>query len=270
MFVLLESLEDVGPMTEYVADGEAFAGSFERAHPVTVRNAVSSLQDLGPSLADGVELQFPAGVYRLKGLMNVREGPFPRDVTVSGAGMDATLLVLRQDLNHRSRIRNLTLRDCTIHTDGNYLFDLRNEFGSMRLERVRITGFDMGAGASCVFKAPGTALYARGCRIEGGFGRSPGSGRLFDVRSDALLARFEDCWFDTVNLDSSQIRRGASVVYADCIMRNILDRSPQEAARPRNVLFPGTVIHYHDRDRGDSLARDLNDLFPDWKERIEE
>jgi len=92
---------------------------------------------------------------------------YPRDVTMAGAGIDATMLVLGGDLGTRDSLRNFAIRDCTVHTNNHYLFDQRVKPAAVRFERVRVVGFDMGAGASCVF---GTAALGPGRRPFWGSG----------------------------------------------------------------------------------------------------
>jgi hypothetical protein len=78
----------------------------------------------------------------------------------------------------------------TIHCGDNYLLQLRRNF-TVRLERCRLVGFDMGAGGSKAFAGDAGAVLVSACRIEAGFGKSPGFGNLFDVRG-ALVVRVED------------------------------------------------------------------------------
>jgi hypothetical protein len=68
---------------------------------------------------------------------------------------------------------------------------------------------DCGAGSSTVFSVMrGAVLELKSCRIEGGFGRSPENGSLFDVRSSAFLAHFEDCTIDMVRINQHWWRNG--------------------------------------------------------------
>lgn len=264
---LLDRLDagGIGPLLEIVNDGAGFAALFptmtgkafdgpeNRQHPDTI-------------LEDNASLHFPAGVFRVRNLMAEKD-PFPRDVTLRGAGMNATLLLLA-DLSTRGELRNFALSDCTIFTENDVLFDLRNRPASLLLERVRVIGFDSGLGGSSLLDAPGMAVLARACRFEGGYGNWP-DGTLFDVRSDALLARFEACQIDQVELELRLIRPGASIAFVSCLLTNILDRRPIESQHP-GVVFPGSTIEYFPADQGEPPRKDLNAIFPNWQQRIEE
>lgn len=267
VFAVLSALEqgEAGPLTEHTTSADAFEKFFARQAPEQVENGVEHLERMHEALKDGTTLQFPAGVFRVD-YPHLPSRDIPRDVTIAGAGMEATLLLV-DEFFAGERLRNLTLRDCTI-LSRNYLFDIRGAFSSIRLEGVRITGFDKGSGSSCVFGTDGTAIYARDSRFEGGYGRSPRSGQLFRVDTDALLARFEGCTFDTIRLGVDRIRPGASVVFSNCRMSDIIDRVQPEETDHRGVLFPGTVADLYDWSRGEPPSKDLNDLFPNWEERV--
>jgi len=102
---------------------------------------------------------------------------------------------LLDELSTNSEVRSLTFRDLTVDCSDNYLTDLRSgNPATIRFENVRVVGFDMGAGGSVMLAARRAAFFASGCRFEAGYGRSPGSGNLFRVRS-GLLARIEDSVF---------------------------------------------------------------------------
>ena len=89
---LLDRLDagGIGPLLEIVNDGPGFAALFptltgkafdgpqNRQHPDTV-------------LEDSASMHFPAGVFRVRNLMAEKD-PFPRDVTLRGAGMNATVV----------------------------------------------------------------------------------------------------------------------------------------------------------------------------------
>ncbi len=130
-------------------------------------------------------------------------------------------------------------------------------------------GFDSGAGGSSLLHAPGMVVLARACRFEGGYGKRP-DGTLFDVRSDALLARFEACQIDQVALNLHHIRPGASVAFVNCTLTNILDRRFVEGHDQPGVVFPGSTLEFFPEDQGEPPRKDLNELFPDWQKRIEE
>src|SRR5690606_13610272 len=102
---------------------------------------------------------------------------------------------------------------------------------------VRLIGFDKGAGASCAFGTEELALRAKGCVIEGGYGRAPQHGTLFDVRTDGLLARFEDCELRLLDLELNHIRSGATVVFEDCRLTDLLGTAGQPDRLPPGVRF---------------------------------
>jgi hypothetical protein len=264
---LLDRLDagGIGPRPEFVTDAAGFAQLFP-ALGGKAADGVASLRDPDAVLEDGSFLVFPAGVFRIRSLMEKKD-PFPRDVTVRGAGMNVTLLLV-QDLSTRGELRNFAFKDCTVFTENDSLFDLRIRPASILFERVRVIGFDSGAGGSSLLDAPGMAVLARASRFEGGHGRSAG-GKLFDVRSDALLARFERCQIDQVELELRLVRPGASVAFVSCTLTNILDRRPVEDQHP-GVAFPGSTIEYFPADQGTPPRKDLNEIFPDWQQRIEQ
>lgn len=143
-------------------------------------------------IPDGSSILYPPGRFDVPLGRAFREGAFPKDLLIEGAGMNETVLVLSAELTARGAVHSLTFRDLTIHCNDDYLEALRREPYTLRLDRCRIIGFDMGAGSSCMFGGYAGAIYMVGCRIEAGYGRSPGSGNLFDVRG-ALVVRLEDC-----------------------------------------------------------------------------
>lgn len=69
----------------------------------------------GDAIAEGATLTFPAGVFALGDLARGNQ-PFPAEVTVRGAAMDATLLVI-DALGARSAVDRLAIEDCTHHRD---------------------------------------------------------------------------------------------------------------------------------------------------------
>ena len=134
------------------------------------------------------------------------------------------------------------------------------------LDRVRLTGFDMGAGASTAFGTQGLILRVRDSIITGGYGRHPEHGTLFDVRTHALLARFESSRLSVINLGLHHIRDRATVVFDDCQLTDILD-APYNASPPPGVQFVGT-------EAGGAVGGppgiprrfDLDELFPGWED----
>ncbi|MSR62251.1 MAG: hypothetical protein EXS08_07390 [Planctomycetes bacterium] len=255
----LEKLDERDPLaSELPRSAERFAALFRpksggRAHDGP------SLRAEDP-LADGAVLVFPAGVFALADFARDRD-PFPADVTLRGAGMNATLLVL-DELNPRGALLRFTLEDCTVFADHG-IVDVRNGPSLLALRRVRLVGFDCGAGGSCALRVRKAALSAVDCRFEGGYGRNP-SGYANLVRGGhPLLARFERCTLERVALDDAG---QPTVSFVDCLMTDML------AEPPEGPLFQGCSIGVLDAERlRDPLVRqrDLNELFPGWRERVQ-
>ena len=263
-FALLELMlkSKAGEQSALVAnDPDAMAAFFA---PETSGPTLSGFElDESGELADGTTLVYPPGVYSVR--FDSYADPFPRDLTIRGAGMDQTLLFVRS-INARSVLNNLTIQNCTVYAENGTLIDLRREPCSMLFENARFLGFDTGAGGSDLLDAVSGVFLARNCVFDGRYGNSPGSHTsIFDVRSDGLLARFENSTFHMVNIEATRYRSGARVVFAGCRFLEIPDRLPKV---PRtNLSFPGTTFEYYDNSLGSPSSRDLNELFPDWKDR---
>jgi hypothetical protein len=270
VFALLEKLDGggVGPLPALVRDPKQFDALFVRVVPETLRDGLANRQHVDAETEDGVTLTWPAGVFKVESLLRDKH-PYPRDVTIAGAGMNTTMLVLGGTLYTTDSLRNFAIRDCTVHTNNNYLFDLRVKPAAIRFERVRFIGFDMGAGASCLLGTSSLALNARQCRFEGGYGRSPQHGQIFDVRTDALLARFESCTFSLVNLAIGYWSAGETVLFLGCAFDQIIDDPMRDAAGRPGVIFDGCSITRHEGGWQNVPKLDLNELFPNWKARME-
>ncbi|MEZ6018009.1 MAG: hypothetical protein R3F49_23090 [Planctomycetota bacterium] len=257
-----------GPLTSVVADGGTFDRFFVTEFGGAAQDGPSALDARALSsrkpVADGTTLSFPAGVHRLPDFGSYWREHYPRDLTLRGAGKEATLLVLATDMSAYDTVRNLTIESATLHANDNYLFDIREPAMSITLRNCRITGWDMGAGGSCLFGTEALALRASDCEFLGGYGRSPGSGCLFDVRHNGLLARFERCVIARTRAFGS-ITDGATVVYVACRLEDILDRGGEP---PANVTLNGTTVSRWTSEPGTSLKRDLNELFPGWRDAL--
>ena len=107
----------------------------------------------------------------------------------------------------------------------------------------------------------------RDCRIEGGYGRSPTHGQLFDVRTAGLLARFDSCVLDYIGI--KRLHPGSTVVFANCTLRNILDMDSADMPQLPGVSFPGSTLFPSSQPHDTSFRKDLSDLFPNWPTRIE-
>lgn len=272
VFAALERLDagDTGPMLELVRDRPRFEAFFAREAAERSTNGPLRIADDEPP-EDGVTLTFPAGVFELEDFLrkwSARE-PLARDLTLSGAGMGFTLFV-GGDFSCSSRLRNLRLRDCTIFSERGGLFDLRREAASVALERVRLCGFDTGAGSSSALDTQELAIHLVECEIAGGYGRSPTFGKLFDVRTDALLARFDRCTISSLRIAVPLLEPGATVVFSNCTLRDILDDALADAEKRPGVLFDACSFTRSSAQPGDAAPRkDLNELFPNWRNELQ-
>lgn len=250
------------PPRELVADAKHFESYFAPRHVGPDLAGPELSGDGTAEIEPGATIHFPAGVHLVTSLtFGVRD--LPPDVTIAGAGMDVTLLVQRQDLHVAQDLERFTLRDCTIYTGDNYLMDLRGQtLGIFRLLRTRVIGFDMAAGSSCALGIKASLVHAVESFFEGGYGRHPGSGRLLDVRTSALLARFDRCLFSRIQIGYS---RDGVVLFAGCTFEEML-------AEPGPVLLED--CEYTRREpledsqaEEHALRRDLKQLFPAWEAR---
>jgi hypothetical protein len=273
LFALLDALGKggVAPPVDAVRNRGRFDSFFPRQTAEGFVDGPSHKKHPGKVVENGSTLNFPAGVFLIEDLMSDRH-PFPDDVTVAGAGMDATLLVLNGDMYTSDGLNRFTIRDCTVFTDSHSLFDMREKPASATLLRSRFIGFDSGAGGSSLIDAVerGIALRVEDCRIEGGYGRHQ-DGQLLDVRTDALLARFERCRFSELSMRMEFWHPGATVVFLGCTFEDLLDGTDltRHGATNPGVLFDGCSFAYLlGPDRANLPKKDLNTLFPDWRARM--
>lgn len=266
-FELLEQLKDrpIGPFDELVGDAERFERLFacgSSGGPLVDGTQLAGLD----KLEDGTELRFPAGVHKLD-LRRATQASFPRCLSIRGAGMNRTLLLV-EELDSRTRIERVEFSDATLSTK--YLFDLRSELATIVLERVRMVGFDVGAGGSCVFSTNGNTLVMRDSRVEGGYGRNPGSGNLFDIRTRALLARFDRCTFSGLEIPADGLYAGSTVLFSQCTFVDALDPEMTFTHPRPGLRFERCTQTFAARDENgwQKVPKlDLNDLFPGWSER---
>lgn len=217
---------------------------------------------------DGTRIVFPSGVFSLsKVVSHLASGrPAPRCVTIQGAGMDATLFV-GATLESRSGFELLRVADATLYS-GAEIVDLGDGAHAITLERVRCIGFDTGAGGSDAFYAgTGAALRLLDCRIEGGYGRSPAFGRLFDLRTPAALIRLERCELRRLRVDPARLV-GRAVVFLDCRFSELLDDAGSLSASETASLFERCRFTDAPPEFDAGAPRDLNELFPDWQQRV--
>jgi hypothetical protein len=131
-------------------------------------------------------------------------------------------------------------------------------------------------------------LLARDCRFEGGYGRHPQHGQLLRVDSPALVVRMERCRLDRLTLGAERLADGATLAFSQCTLSDLLDSqvrfgTPDSRAAYEQMLrgrpgmvFQGTSISFFDNaayalapTSWDVPARDLNELFPGWKQALE-
>jgi hypothetical protein len=246
-----------------VGDQTAFAAHF-------VRKETGPAVD-GPSwkpadgLAHGATLRFPAGLHSwsTRSFRNVKT--FPRDLTIEGAGMNATLVRL-DELSTDGDITNLTFRDCTIDCGDNYFTDLRTDAPiTLRLERCRVIGFDMGAGGSVMLSADTAAFFATDCRFEAGYGRTqPGFGNLFRVR-EGLLVRCERSVFRGPFRSVYDEDDAATYVFADCRFER-MERgfAKKLESPPAGVRFEGCTSTDEAESSSGLEKRPLSDFNAAW------
>ena len=267
VFTVLDAIDEqlAGPMPELVEDGQRFGATFTCDLPGPVIPGDEFLRTGGPEagLADGTTIRFGPGVGRV--YQWVRRGAAPRCMTIEGAGMDQTLLVAPPIPGMGTTLDRLTIRDCTIYARA--LLQMRNRGAQVLVERVRVVGFDEGADSGTCLTLDRTALLMRDCRFEAGYGKDAKAvGRLFDVRGDSLLARFERCRFDGIYLGLRHLPRRTTVVFSECLMTDLRDREdPRTLDRP-GLSFVDCSVTLGNPDDGAVRGRDMEQLFPGWRE----
>ena len=213
----------------------------------------------GAKVPDGATVSFPAGVFAVQDLGR-GNNPYPVDLTLRGSGMDATLLVI-DDQMPRGAMQRFAVEDCTVFADG--LLDVRSGPSVVTLTRVRLVGFDCGAGGSVALDVRQVALRAVRCRFEGGYGRAPAHGASVLRTSGARLAQFDQCVFERVSLDDAD---SSSVLFVDCNFTDMLERQPEQPTF-RNCRY-NMIPRDKSRD-AEYLRRDLNALFPQWQQFLQ-
>ncbi|MEQ8766669.1 MAG: hypothetical protein RL885_22335 [Planctomycetota bacterium] len=212
---------------------------------------------------DGTVVEFPAGVFQVDTTSRTFREEWAKDVTIRGAGMDATLLQLEHDFSMRGNVERLRIEDLTLDGSRHGVFDLRTGSLVLDIERVRIVGFDRGAGGSNIFSVAESPslIRARQCRFEGGYGRSPGGGHLFRW-SAKLLASFEDCRFETFFLVLDDASRTESrLLFQNCSFDRMRDDFTKSHS---GVQLRGSRIgEPFDPRKVSEYRRDLKELFPD-------
>ncbi len=256
--------KDWNPPWELLSEPRKFGALFVRKTDGQTLDGRSITRD--SKLADGDRIVYPLGKHTLDVSSLNRQIPFPKDILIEGGGMDRTLLRLNNEMRFRGDIHSLTFRDLTIHCGDNYLESMRGGPYTLRIERCRIIGFDMGAGGSSMLSGSVGAFYASDSKIEAGFGRAPGLGNLFDVRG-ALVARLENC--DIVGPFCSIYYQwsGAAHVFDRCRFTNLTRSNRSQIDRKFDgVRFVGCTFEYLPEgvERHPKERRKLSELNPDW------
>ncbi|MHC4472299.1 MAG: hypothetical protein ACYS99_15220 [Planctomycetota bacterium] len=245
-------------LMKIVSDGAGFASRFASRHaPVEMK--VEAVTGKTP-VPDGAVFRFPAGFHEWDLTRLNLEGRFPEDVTITGAGMNATILrVERYSLP--GAIRRLVVRDLTLDGGGDDIFDLgvnwkRRPDLAVTLERCRLVHWGSRAAIDSTF--PVTVLAIE-CQFEAGYGR-PGEHQSF-IRSNALLGRFERCLF---------VGPVREVVYAYAPRSAVLFGScrflgaPESLARQREfgtvVTEDCTLEPFHEEEAAE-LRHDFLEVF---------
>ncbi len=248
-----------GPFVELVGDATAFPGFFEPSIGGGVLDGAALQQFTRDTKLSGVTIQFPAGVFEPRGLrFDPVEAPVT-DVAIAGAGMDETLLVMRS-IAFNAALERFTIRDCTVFVPSCYVFDLRIEPALLRFERVRILGYDCGAGGSSAFATAATMMWLSDCQILDGFGRSPG-GNIFDLRTAGVLIRLDRCLIQ--NTAFGNVPSNSTVLFNACTLRGV--RWFPEAKD--GIEYRGCSIDKATTN-ADPPARSLDEFFPDWEKRL--
>jgi len=235
-----------GPPSGAAVDGASYAAARE------------------PGLADGATLHFGPGVHALdERLLRGADGStLPADVTVVGAGRDVTLLRIG-NISVRGDAERLAFRDLTLDAENDGLFDMRSGSLVVDLERVRVVRFDAGHGGCTIFSTDGALIRATDSLFVGGYGKSPGHGRLTDARP--TLARFTGCRFELLELGLGGLGPTDRVVFRECVF-DLLDEDPRERSSS-STAFVGCRFErpLEGASSREALRKDLADLF--WELR---
>ena len=256
-----------GPQNDIVDDLALFTGLFDRVHSGPEFQGLTRSADLLAQVEDGATLRYGPGVFRVDLIeLLCREGGPPADLTVSGAGADETLLLV-SGLAAHDDIERLTLRDCTIHTEGGDLFSYTPGCVTVTMSGVRAVGFDRDEEKAAAFHVPCGLLRATDCEFLGGYGPDPGSGALLSVLTGGLLARFERCTFRDTIFSSAKLRSGFTLRFDACRFEGTLDNPSEVTVGHAGITMVGTSVEPRPPGRGEVEQRLVDELFPDWQAR---
>lgn len=238
----------------------------ERRSSGDLIDGTNFITDSKRSLSKGATLHFPRGVHMLeeRRLRGKDRNSMPSDVLISGDGMDATLLKIC-DISPRSGIDRLRFQDLTLYMINDGLFDVRSGGIVIDLENVRVAGFDAGHGGCQIFAGDGALIRAKNVHFIGGYGKSPGKGKLFG--NSAILARFDNCRFELIDLYLRSARYNSRISFQNCVFAS-LNKDPMQKEW-KYVDFHDCITESvldKNVNRKD-LKKDLTVLFPQLNER---
>jgi hypothetical protein len=190
-----------------------------------------------------------------------RRKPFPKDFTFEGSGVESTLVAIDEFDDTAGPVVNLTFRDMTILCK-EYFCDWRSFPASLRFERCRVVGFDIGAGGSVCFSAPSIALWMSDCTLETGYGRNPPSGNVLRV-GYASLARFDGCHFVGTNLGYTG---AGSVVLRDCTLDFVPDADRASKDPQFQFMECKTQSDHGEWRNAHGTRTPLTSINPLWKD----
>lgn len=143
----------------------------------------------GGTLVDGTIIVFEAGehdldVYAVARALEYR--PFPRDITLQGAGPTKTLLRVSRGLRATGPIVNFVFAGMSVAVEGRPLMESStNDPVCVRFANCRIAARDG------IELSRSGALWFDECEMDGAWGKS--SGRPIVQRADDALVRFDRC-----------------------------------------------------------------------------
>lgn len=250
------------PDEEYFAsrDFETLTGA--RGGGVTLTGE-GYIEQATHALSEGMTLTFGAGVHQLDaGMLRGKDRKsIPSDVTIVGAGRDATLLQMG-NIGAFDNIERLTFKGITLDALNDGLFDHRRGSMTLAFENARIVRFDAGHGGCSIFSSRGGSIVkATNLDVIGGYGNTPGSGEL--LRADPFVGRFRNCRFELVELQGIERLSAGRVIFEGCAFA-LRGDDPQAGTMSARVGFASCTYR---RIEGDiaSLSKSIGDLFPGAK-----
>ncbi len=284
--------EDSDLLLENIAENqELFTFFFERKGQSAWLEA-ESLQNQDKVETNTI-LSFKAGIQSLdtKKLGELR--PFPKDLTIRGAGRDSTLLRIhapislgREGYQSLSEVKGLIFEDMTIECVEGRLFtgDIEND-GSMVSEFLastpmsiyfkscRVVGFE-DLFDYTLFE--GVTLYATDSIFDGSYGFSGSDGderpqSFLPNYSYTLLLRMERCQINEVDIYVDEFNSGyVRSYFEDCSFASsslleYKDKDPKEYNTTeaqisfRRCTFSGSYGEYEIQDK-----KQLTDINPQW------